>query len=204
MNLKNLTILVPTHNRPKLFYRLFEIIKKYECEIVINNDSNDVFTIPIGNYKNCRLYHHKFDNLSNIYQFMISCVNTSWFYIIEDDDIPFNVFKAFSDINIKSQIDAICGSYYTFDKKFIKYDLYSKEFQLSQVIFKNKPFDFSFLYDHCDGNCIYNDFYFVKNNIFNPFITNYCFYKQTTDGKDNISFPEYNLNLNCKNCKFVI
>ena len=205
MLLKNLTILIPTHNRPKLFYRLFEKIKDYECEIIVNNDSNDVPTLPIRNNKNSRLYHRKFNNLSDIYKFLISSVNTPWFYILEDDDIPLNVFKAFSNVEIKKDTDAICGSYYTFDKKFIKYNLHSKDFQLSQVIFKNKPFNFSSLYDHCDGNCIYNDFYFVKNNIFNPFITNYCFYKQTIEGKDNISFPEYNSKLSiCKNCKFVI
>ena len=216
MNINNLTILILTHNRPQLFYRLFNIIKQYECEIIVNNDSNDVLTLPNGNYKNIRLFHNKFSNLSDIYKFLILKVNTSWFYILEDDDIPLNFFKAFvnfSDLNFNDlnfndlNFDAIVGSYFTFDKRFVKYDLESKDFQLSQIIFKNKTFNFNSLYDRCNGDCIYNDYYFVKENIFNPFVTNYCFYKQTVDGKDNISFPEYNkkFNLNiCKKCKYIV
>lgn len=209
--INNLTILILTHNRPNLFYRLFEHLNKIlknECQIVVNNDSNDVCIPRYGNYKNVRLFYNKFDNLTNIYEFLIKCVDTEWFYILEDDDIPLNFLKAFeyfNNLNHSNHFDAIVGSYYTFDKKFIKYDLESPDFQLSQVIFKNKEYNFEPLYSKCKGNCIYNDYYLVKENIKNPFVTNYCFYKQTIDAQDNISFPEYSndkrLNLNaCKMC----
>ena len=41
-----LSILIPTHNRPKLFSRalhsVLNILPKYEIQIIVNNDSNDI------------------------------------------------------------------------------------------------------------------------------------------------------------------
>ena len=205
MKIEELTVLILTHNRPQLFYRAFNAVRNYCCEIIINNDTNDITFIPRGSYKSVGLYHYKFNSLSDNYQFLISKVQTPWFYIVEDDDIPYHVFQAFTSLDTNTH-DAICGSYLTVGKKFIRYNLESSDFQLSQVIFKNKPLNFRSLYLHCDGDCIYNDYYLVKDNIYNPLITNLCFFKQTTDGKDNISFPEFskfNLN-NCKGCTYSL
>ena len=199
-----LSVLIPTHNRSKLFIRclnsVLNTLDGLDFEVIVNNDSNDITEIEDLRVK---YFYNKFNNLTEIYKFLSDNANGKFVYFLEDDDVMMKSFrKVFSLLNDK----VICGSYFHEDKyldlhqRITKFSSESSDFQLSQVVFKKEDLNFSNLLDKCNGNCIYNDYYLFKNSVKDFEEVSFCFYRQTTDGYDNISFKEFSNLEKCEKC----
>ena len=193
-----LSILILTHKRPTLFKRCLESALNNlpnNVEILVNNDSNDITEIK---HDNIKYYYFKGENLSDIYKMLLDESEGEYIYYLEDDDY-------------------LVKEFYNIVMPFLKYDLIgfnyfpmwnsnwilkcttsmNKEFkitrevlQLSQFIFRRKLVK---LFEFPKDSHIHNDYKLVsfilsicKNKINIPKVL----YYQTTDGGDNISFPE--------------
>jgi len=183
--MEKLTILILTHNRPKLFERCLNSVLKNipeYVEVIVNNDSNDIIEIP---HSQVKYYYYQNDNIGYIYDFLLRKSKTNYIYFLEDDDyiLP-NFWKT---IILKNSIyQYIPDGGYKQYLKFFKNDKdFKRYFQLGQIIF-NK----NYIIIPKDNNInndwnIYiqiKDWEYIKKPI----------YRQTTDGKDNISFKEFN------------
>lgn len=200
-----LSILILTHNRPKLFERCIRSVIDNcpnDIEIIVNNDSNDIKEIKNNNI----IYYYNKFQLTDIYKFLVQKAQGDFVYFLEDDDyLSPNFYNKIKD-ELKSENDLIIGKYYSCDKskeindnllriQHIKkrFNIEDEMFQLGQVIFKRDIFkDFKWFSD----NNIHNDYkmtkYFLKK--YKYIELNKIFYIQTDDGKDNISFSEYQSN----------
>jgi len=198
-----LSILIPTHKRPHLFFRCLDSVRPLltgDVEVIVNNDSDDI--VPKDYHPNIHYYFNKFDNLSQIYEFLLSRSIGEYVYFLEDDDylVP--------NFNVDLDSDIIVGNYMPMFDPVFKFDAMThfkhgkhtpSEFtklidefllQLSQYIFKREVIeDFNFPMD----NNIYNDLKLVLHACKNSRdikTLSKIFYHQTQDGGDNISFPE--------------
>lgn len=200
-----LSILIPTHNRPKLFERCIRSVIDNcpnDVEIIVNNDSNDIKEIKNNNI----IYYYNKFQLTDIYKFLVQKAQGDFVYFLEDDDyLSPNFYNKIKD-ELKSENDLIIGKYYSCDRskeindnllrvQHIKkeFNIEDEMFQLGQVIFKRDIFkNFKWFSD----NDIHNDYkmtkYFLKK--YKYIELNKIFYIQTDDGKDNISFSEYQSN----------
>ena len=197
-----LSILIPTHNRPQLFYRCLESVRPMlseQVEVIVNNDSNDI--VPDGYHKNISYYFNKFDNLSKVYEFLLSKATGEYVYFLEDDDY---LTDSFYKVPLEGDVIAgnYCPTYETDDKlafmrlfndsvvnstSFIN-QLNFEHLQLGQFIFNRAVIkDFVFPMDNNVHNDIKLVLYAAKNS---AHIHTYSkvFYYQTVDGGDNISF----------------
>lgn len=197
-----LSILIPTHKRPELFKRCLKsarlLVDNKDVEIIVNNDSNDIF--PEDYHPNITYYFNKFDNLSKVYQFLLSKASGDYIYFLEDDDYLVKNF----DVPLVADIIAgnYCPTYDTADKltfmrlfndalvtpdEFVS-NLNLEHLQLSQFIFKRKVIEhFPFPMD----NNIHNDInlvMFAAKHSQQVLTLNKVFFYQTIDGGDNISF----------------
>jgi glycosyltransferase involved in cell wall biosynthesis len=198
-----LSILVLTHNRPALFDRCIKSIITHlgpNVNVIVNNDSNDITEVA---HPSITYHYNKFDNISAIYEFLLGEATGDYVYFAEDDDY---LHESFGTIDLTG--DLIMGNYYpTYAPNYmlvcmsLRKDaiLTPEEFtqgldlehlQLSQFIFKRSTItDFVFPQD----NNIHNDINLVLHATTNcrriSSINKIMFY-QTTDGGDNISFPE--------------
>lgn len=198
-----LSILILTHNRPFLFDRCIKSALHNitsDIEIIVNNDSCDITEIQ---HPNVTYYYNKFENLSQIYQFLLSKATGEYVYYLEDDDYLVNDF-----LSIDLDSDIIAGNYFpkyhpawvlecvglyknaTVSPAEFASNLNLKHLQLSQHIFKRTCIDqFEFPMD----NNVHNDINLVLHACSNASAVrtmNKVFYFQTTDSNDNISFPE--------------
>ncbi len=190
-NLKNkykLSILILTHNRPKLFNRALQSVllnKPYDVEILVNDDSD-----TICDSSDYILFKHKSSNLSDIYNMLFNAASGEYIYFLEDDDYVVSDF--YNKIQYKNTIykyipcDGIKHTEYFKDFDILTFDKFKEYYQLGQIIFKKS--DCKIL---PKDNNIHNDLVYYYN------IDNWCFinkyiYYQTTDAKDNISFSIYN------------
>jgi glycosyltransferase involved in cell wall biosynthesis len=194
--MKKLSILLLTHNRPKLFERaLGAIIKQLrpEIEVIVNNDSNDIVEIEHPQVE----YHYKqFEHLTGIYKFLYNISSGEYIYFAEDDDYITSDF--IESIWNELSSDVIIGNYNPVFNPDFKIDAMSyvlnshmDEFllQLSQHIFKK---DSIRGFDWPKDSDIHNDILLVKHALKNNNykLINKVFFYQTADGHDNISFPE--------------
>ena len=198
-----LSILLLTHNRPKLFQRCLEkIIPQLtpEIEVIVNNDSNDIIEIV---HPSVRYYYNSYDNLSTVYKFLLDNASGSYVYYAEDDDYLTQGIVA-KWIEWFDNYDLLVGNFYPTYRNDIEdntfwnkvqmftedspYYLDQELLQLSQYVFKKELInDFIFPAD----SDVHNDILLVKHALSKlPMIktTNKIFYYQTTDGGDNISF----------------
>lgn len=198
-----LSILIPTHNRPVLFQRCLNAILSQidnTVEIIVNNDSNDIVEIdhPMVTY-----YYNKYDNLSDVYKFLLNKATGEFVYYSEDDDyVAPDIVKYWS--TLYTDYDLFVGNFLptytslTENKSFWKktkmfannseYVLNDELLQLSQYVFRKSLID-DFVFPN-DSN-INNDILLVKHALTKqPRIktSSKIFYLQTTDGGDNISF----------------
>ena len=200
----DISFIILTHNRPKLFERCFNSVRKLgieNSEIIVNNDTRDITEIRTPNT------YYYYDNeyyLDKIYRDCFHRARGKYVYFLEDDDIILSGFKnAFNKI-LKDGIDvAICNYWhesqcnkYKFNNNiFNKNDFFKKfddfYFQLGQIIFK-KSSAVGAISEFKD-NKLNSDFLFFKEIQSENIVTlSDIIYKQTTDGKDNISFKIYN------------
>lgn len=198
MNKPKLSILIPTHNRPLLFKRCLEsALHKLpnDIEIIVNNDTNDIEEIfhPQVTY-----HYQSFEHLSQVYEFLLHQSKGEFIYYLEDDDYLTHGFYDY--VYTYMNYDLIGGNYFpswntdlilkcgtSMSREFnIDYSI----FQLGQFIMKR---DLAISFDFPKDSNIHNDRKLVEHVMSN---TNKClnapliFYVQTTDGGDNISFPE--------------
>lgn len=187
-----LSILILTHNRPELFRRCLGSVLNYlpeNVEILVNNDGNfkEELSKDIVKY-----YYRQSHNISDLYKHLFDEAKGEYVFFLEDDDyiLP-NFFDA-----IDYNYDINYMNYRTYDiRKTLKkrkepftVETENKDFQLSQILFKK-----SLVTEFPDGNDLHNDwnlFQHIKNDSLKV-IPEYT-WVQTIDGKDNISFPEYN------------
>lgn len=194
--MKKLSILLLTHNRPKLFKRALNAIigqLRPGIEVIVNNDSDDIDEIE---HPQVEYHYKKFEHLTGVYRFLYDISSGEYIYFAEDDDY---ITSDFIDcIWDELNYDVIIGNYNpTFNPDFkidaMRYVLNSHvdEFllQLSQHIFKR---DSIMDFDWPEDSDIHNDIMLVKHALRNNSykLINKVFFYQTSDGGDNVSFPE--------------
>lgn len=198
----NLSILIPTHCRPDLFQRCLASVTG-NVEIIVNNDSHDITEVD---NLNVSYYYNTFDNLSDVYKFLLSKATKDYVYFLEDDDYLRNNF--FDTVeSLLNEYDIIAGNYWpTYINSFYQshvngiYDSQAefvqsinyKRLQLSKFVFKRASIiDYPFKHDSNVHNDIDLFLHAVSNS--SKFIcVPQVFYCQTTDGRDNISFEMFN------------
>ena len=201
----HLSILILTHNRPKLFTRCLEsVIAQITpgVEVLVNNDSCDIKEID---HPQVKYFYYASGSLCEKYKFLLEIAKGEYVYYLEDDDYLHKDFLA-----TKLDADLIVGNYcptydtpniLTFMSLYKDSQMTSDEFldklntehlQLSQHIYKRSCIlDFEF---PMDSN-IHND---IKLTVYAALqaksikTLNKVFYYQTIDGGDNISFPRVN------------
>ena len=204
-----LSILILTHNRPKLFKRCLESVLAYipeGVEVIVNNDSNDIEEIP---HPQVTYHYYKFDSLCEIYQHLLMEAKGEYVYYLEDDDYLSAVF-----FHIPLEHDLTIGNYCpTYEpNNLLEYIAHYKDsvlepadflnvidfekLQLSQHIFKREHilgFDFK------KDNNVHNDIRLVLHAASKAkdiqTLGRVLFY-QTKDGGDNISFPDTDPSVN--------
>lgn len=201
-----LSILILTHKRPTLFKRCIESVLNilYDgIEIIVNNDSLDIEEIP---HQNITYYYNKFEHLSQTYEFLLKTAKGEYVYFLEDDDYLNTNF--FDILSLLGTVDIIFGNYYpTWNTKYVlecsrifntdsttaeSFVLKRKNFQLGQCIFRRS---LGISYDFPFDSHIHNDYKLISHvlSLSNEIkSTSKILYFQTTDGGDNISFPESN------------
>lgn len=184
-----LSILILTHNRPKLFIRAIQSVlnnlPEYPVEIIVNNDSKDIEEIEGATY-----YYEKHEDLSETYKFLLDKATNEFIYYLEDDDylLPefFNKLDFNYDINfINYKHENITEAVERTKRPF---SIEEEDFQLGQVVFKK-----SLVNKFPKGNIVENDWILFKSLKGTLKLIPEILWVQTTDGKDNISFPELNI-----------
>ena len=198
-----LSILMPTHNRPKLFSRaltsiLLQIVP--DVEVIVNNDSCDITEVP---HPQVKYFYNKFEHLSGVYQFLVEQSKGEYVYFLEDDDY---VTAGLTTMELRG--DLIAGNYmpmYDYARNILvkcmslykpgspSYDDFIRHtdwlhLQLGQFIFKRTCID-GFPYP--PNSNIHNDELLVRFAAANAkriTTTSRVLYYQTIDGGDNISF----------------
>jgi glycosyltransferase involved in cell wall biosynthesis len=196
-----LSILILTHNRPKLFTRCLESVLSQitaDVEVLVNNDSHDITEID---HPQVKYFYYASGSLCEKYKFLLEVAQGEYVYYLEDDDY---LTKDFLTVTLDA--DLIAGNYcptyptddmLTFMTMYKDNQLTSDQFldnlntehlQLSQHIYKrNTIIDFDFPMD----SHVHND---VKLTVHaalkatNIRTINKVFFFQTVDGGDNISF----------------
>jgi len=205
-----LTILILTHNRPKLFDRcLSSIIKAYDIYladkliddkislmIYINNDSLclDNYNEIYNNIIDIKYSYYKDDNLGNIYKYLFNLSSGHIIYIEDDDYLSKNFFYNIDlsyDTNfLKFKLTSLLETIQV--NKDFKLPSYNSHFQLSQLLFKKE-----LITNFPDNNDLDNDWnlYIMLKQITNIHLVNKICFVQTQDGQDNISDIRYNKDL---------
>lgn len=203
------SILILTHNRPKLFKRCIGsvVVDKPEwAEIIVNNDSNDIEEIEGAKY-----YYEKHKDLSKTYKFLWDKSKGDFIYYLEDDDYVvtdfWKILRNNTDLDkdknyIFNYIPHINTLYYKYfndmeechcDAGEIGEKINKEHFQLGMVLFYKDGID-----GYVSGNKLENDYLLLMQTKVMSVIIKKPIYKQTTDGKDNISWTN-----TCNDKRFV-
>jgi glycosyltransferase involved in cell wall biosynthesis len=184
-----LSILIPTHKRPGLFNRCLLSALKHipkDVEILVNNDSNDIYEVQ---HDQVKYFYNQFDNLSGVYESLLSNANGEFIYYLEDDDyLTDSFYEVMSYLN---GYDIIHGLYYpSWNDNWIAKCAKDEVLQLGQFIMKRELVN---QWEYPEDNCIHNDrklIEFLLSKGARKLLLHKVLYIQTTDGGDNISFPE--------------
>lgn len=209
-----LSICILSHNRPELFTRAIESVltatRDFEIEILVNNDTKDI-TEKLSDDINIVYTYLVSEDLSEIYKHLYTSARGEYIYYLEDDDyINIHMFSYLDfnyDINYmlytsKPHISeggiSLAVKRQHLNKHLINESNYCKfiskydptYFQLGQICFRK-----NIVGKFPTGNDINNDF-----NLFQQFnkgssikYINRQLWTQTTDGGDNISFDDLNI-----------
>lgn len=194
-----MSILILTHKRPELFHRcLLSALKDIPAniEILVNNDSRDIIEIP---HSQVKYFYENPEHLSDKYKLLLDKSTGEYIYYLEDDDyLVQNFYKIV--LPYLKDYDIIGGNYYpTWNDEWVmrctssmsnSFNLDGAELQLGQFIMRRSiARTFQFAKDshiHNDKRLVQHVYSLSKN----PININKVLYFQTTDGGDNISFPE--------------
>jgi len=196
-----LSILILTHNRPKLFTRCLESVLAQitpDVEVLVNNDSHDITEVA---HPQVSYFYYSSGSLCEKYKFLLEIAKGEYIYYLEDDDY---LTKDFMSIELDADlvVGNYCPTYETKDMltfmtlykdnnpspdQFLD-NLNTEHLQLSQHIYKRNTIkDFDFPMD----SHIHND---VKLTVHAALkaksikTISKVLYYQTIDGGDNISF----------------
>jgi len=190
-----LSFLILTHNRPELFKRcLLSILQfdyPFEIEILVNNDSQDITEIYSEKH-NIKYSYIRSNTLSHLYKYLFETSRGEYIYYLEDDDyLSKNFLK---HLNLKC--DVLYMNYKKVDTflNFSKFKIeeINENFQLSQIIFRRILINEKSFPNNNDLDNDWKLFQSLKNNTTDMLLIPNIMFIQTCDGKDNISFPEYN------------
>lgn len=208
-----LSILILSHNRPDLFKYCIEsalmAARGIECEILVNNDTNDITKvydeqIPV------EYSTYSSDALTDIYHYLYDKSQGEFVCYLEDDD--YYLRHMFSDVSFKHDMYiteyiseplireiGICNAtrrlfvnrkhMHASPSNFFSV-MDDRDFQLGQMIFRKCDVDFP-----ADDN-IRNDIILTRRVAEKMSTIKYLKgyrWVQTTNGQDNISFPELNI-----------
>jgi glycosyltransferase involved in cell wall biosynthesis len=209
-----LTICILSHNRPVLFNRAIESVlsasRDFDIEILVNNDTQDITEVQSSSVEISYTYL-KSEDLSELYEYLFNAANGEFIYYLEDDDYinP----QMFSHLDFNYDINYILytsvphisegGAAIALERQHMNKHLISEHsysefistydntyFQLSQICFRK-----DILEKFPTGNDISNDYrLFQRFNIDSSIkYINRQLWTQTTDGGDNISFDDLNV-----------
>jgi len=214
-NVMKLSILILTHNRPKLFKRCINSVIKnlpnFNIEILVNNDSNDIEEVYDKNVQ-IKYFYRKHKKLGDTYKFLFFKSTGEYILFLEDDDYILPVFfkhiqlnydlyisnyislpllKTYEFENMFSKID--CTSNYDDSLNFKQYiSLYDpRYFQLTQIVFK-KTSAIKFFNSNFKSTLDFDYNLFVNLDVNNFKCIKTPIWVQTNDGGDNLSFSELN------------
>ena len=195
-----LSILMLTHCRPELFERaLHSVLAQLPegVEIIVNNDSDDITEVKHPKVT----YHYKsFPYLSQIYRFLLQEAKGEHIYYLEDDDYLLNGF--FDTVMPLLDNDIIAGNHYPkYNDDFIMrtttqfkdkgpFEIDQENMQLSQFVMRKSLVE---TWQFPNDSHIHNDYKLVSHvteNATSKMPLSKVLFVQTTDGGDNISFPE--------------
>jgi len=184
-----ISILILTHNRPKLFERtiksVLDNLPDYLVEILVNNDSKDIKEIEGATY-----FYEKHEDLSKTYKFLLDKATQEYVYFLEDDDYLLPNF--FDNLDFNYDINFINYKHENIQeaitRHYREFEIEEEDFQLGQIVFKK-----SLINKFPTGNIVTNDWTLFKSLKGSIKLIPEVLWVQTTDGKDNISFPELNV-----------
>lgn len=187
-----LSILILTHNRPHLFDRCIHSVlrnlPKYQIEILVNNDTNDITEI-YDDRTDIGYSYEKSTNLSDIYRGLFEKAQGKFVFFLEDDDYILPCF--FDELDLSYDINFV--NFMAHDPRIAvqrakrEFMVDEEQFQLSQLIFSKAA-----LRVFPNGNNIHNDWVLFQSLNGSMVLNKRPLWVQTTDGKDNISFEKYN------------
>jgi len=209
----DISVLIPTHNRPALFERairsVFNTTTSLKLEIIVNNDTRDISEI----YSNIpvKYMYTQHEDLSIIYKKLIDKSTGRLVCFLEDDDYMLPCY--FDDITHE---DVYYIEYFSnpivqeiglthhmkrmnINRPVMKSETLSefiaagdfRDFQLGQIVFNPH-----LITQFPNGNNIGNDYVLFRNIANNTNRFKYLTgarWVQTTDGNDNISFNNLNI-----------
>lgn len=193
-----MSILILTHNRPELFKRCIKSALHNipeDVEILVNNDTKDIteFIHPQVQY-----FYENPEHLSDKYKFLLDKAKGEHIYYLEDDD--YLVLNFYNIVMPLLDHDLIAGNYMpTWNNGWVLrctrsmsagINLDCEELQLSQFVMRAS---LARTWMFPKDSHIHNDQKLVKHvydNSKSSININKILYYQTTDGRDNISFPE--------------
>lgn len=209
-----LSICILSHNRPSLFSRAIESVltapRNFDLEILVNNDTKDI-TEVISDSVNISYTYLMSEDLSDIYKHLYVSAQGEFIYYLEDDDYintqMFSYLDFSYDINYilytskphiseggismaleRQHMNNHLIHEHNYNKFISAYDC--TYFQLGQICFRKEIVE-----KFPAGNDISNDY-----NLFQQFnkkssikYINKQLWIQTTDGGDNISFDDLNV-----------
>ena len=195
-----LSILILTHCRPKLFERCINSVLTQlpqGVEVIVNNDSDDIAEISHPQVT----YHYKvFPYLSQIYRYLTQQAKGKHVYYLEDDDYLLEDF--FNTVMPLLDNDIVAGNHYpTYNDEFIMrtttqfkdngtFEIDQVNMQLSQFVMRKSLVE---TWKFPNDSHIHNDYRLVTHVsqlAKTKMPISKVLFAQTTDGGDNISFPE--------------
>lgn len=183
------SVLILTHNRPELFKRCINSVLKNkpdDCEILVNNDSNDIDEVYGATY----FYEYDY-NLANIYNMLVARSSGDYIYFLEDDDYVVDGFweqiMSATNTNTTNVFTYVPwkGMVEYFQRFKNKEVVQEEHFQLGQVLFKRSDIG------NMNGNRLDNDWKLFSSIDSIITLNNSPIFFQTIDGHDNISFEKY-------------
>jgi glycosyltransferase involved in cell wall biosynthesis len=206
MSIPKLSILILTHNRPKLFERCINSILQFKfsfnIEVLVNNDSKDIQEIYSDSYP-IRYSYYSNNNLGYLYKHLFDLASGEYIYFLEDDDYLSSsfvehlvldsslIYMNYKPAKLEDRLLQL-----TYRNNF-KIETTNDLFQLSQIIFKKEllpSFPSELLNNHLDND--WKLFQILKQSVDGSdgkiTLIKKQMFIQTCDGLDNISFPEHN------------
>lgn len=125
---KDVTVVIPTHNRPRQLERLLEYYSKYEIPILIADSSTMPFT-RWKKFKNVKYYYYPNFSYAKKLPLIYKKVKTRYVLFNADDDfvIPASILKCVDFLNKNPDYNSAHGHYVFFesnDKKLSVYPFY--------------------------------------------------------------------------------